>query len=143
MLLNSRTVELTRAFYDWERRGRGWDLYSSPVRLEPPYAARDFRLGSQPPQSPASLKSIFRTFFPGGRSKAKVQPGEYPLPVLDFFKIRPSEDDRHSHDLSQQLLVSLNPTHPVAFEVVGMAGSVHLQVAVPAEDANNIISLKL
>lgn len=37
MLVDSRTVELTRAFYEWELRGRGWARYPYPVGLEPPF----------------------------------------------------------------------------------------------------------
>ena len=28
---------LTRQFYDWERRGRGWTVWSEPVDLEPAF----------------------------------------------------------------------------------------------------------
>ncbi len=38
----SRAVRLTTTFYDWERRGRGWDVWPYPVDLEPPF--RPFRL---------------------------------------------------------------------------------------------------
>src|SRR5579859_4886815 len=31
------TEDLTRNFYDWERRGRGYLQWPRPVRLEPPY----------------------------------------------------------------------------------------------------------
>jgi len=31
-------VLLTEQFYAWERRGRGWDIWPEPVRLEPAYA---------------------------------------------------------------------------------------------------------
>ncbi len=37
MLIDSRTVELTRRFYEWELRGRGWATYPYPVALEPPF----------------------------------------------------------------------------------------------------------
>src|SRR5690242_8023039 len=30
-------VALTRQFYEWEQRGRGWSLWDSPVDLEPPF----------------------------------------------------------------------------------------------------------
>lgn len=33
----SREEMLTRQFYDWEMRGRGWDVRSFPVELEPPF----------------------------------------------------------------------------------------------------------
>lgn len=29
--------ELTRSFYEWEARGRGWQLWDYPVELEPPF----------------------------------------------------------------------------------------------------------
>src|ERR1035438_9314288 len=28
---------LTRQFYEWERRGRGWQVWDQPVALEPPF----------------------------------------------------------------------------------------------------------
>src|ERR1035438_7059131 len=28
---------LTRQFYEWERRGRGWQVFDQPVALEPPF----------------------------------------------------------------------------------------------------------
>jgi hypothetical protein len=28
---------LTQQFYDWERRGRGWQVWDFPVALEPPF----------------------------------------------------------------------------------------------------------
>ena len=33
----TREERLTAQFYDWERRGRGWQLWSYPVELEPPF----------------------------------------------------------------------------------------------------------
>src|SRR5438105_4102030 len=30
--------QLTRQFYAWERRGRGWDVTDHPTTVEPPYA---------------------------------------------------------------------------------------------------------
>ena len=29
--------KLTTDFYEWERRGRGWDVWPFPVELEPPF----------------------------------------------------------------------------------------------------------
>ncbi len=33
----SRAERLTVSFYDWERRGRGWQVWPQPVDLEPPF----------------------------------------------------------------------------------------------------------
>lgn len=37
MFVDSRIVELTRSFYDWELQGRGWAIYPITVALEPPF----------------------------------------------------------------------------------------------------------
>src|SRR5437762_2902537 len=29
--------QLTRQFYAWEKRGRGWKLWDYPIQLEPPF----------------------------------------------------------------------------------------------------------
>src|ERR1700693_6592962 len=33
----SASEALTRQFYEWEMRGRGWQVWSRPVGLEPPF----------------------------------------------------------------------------------------------------------
>ncbi len=37
-----RAVELTASFYEWERRGRGWERYPYPVSIEPPLVWPNF-----------------------------------------------------------------------------------------------------
>lgn len=37
MLLPAGVVDRTRAFYEWELRGRGWAVHPHPVVLEPPF----------------------------------------------------------------------------------------------------------
>ena len=32
-----RALALTRDFYAWEQRGRGWQVWPEPVELEPPF----------------------------------------------------------------------------------------------------------
>src|SRR4051812_30573456 len=46
----SNPEALTRQFYDWELRGRGWTLFDAPVWPEPPFER--FR-GHIPPNLPA------------------------------------------------------------------------------------------
>src|SRR5436189_6291743 len=33
----TREESIARQFYEWERRGRGWQLFDFPVELEPPF----------------------------------------------------------------------------------------------------------
>ena len=49
MLVDSGVIERTQAFYDWELRGRGWDLYPHPVPLEPPFVPPRVRRPPTPP----------------------------------------------------------------------------------------------
>jgi hypothetical protein len=46
-VIPAQAERLTRAFYEWELRGRGWELCPYPTRLEPPF--RPFRWLSSPP----------------------------------------------------------------------------------------------
>src|SRR5688572_11598634 len=39
----SRIELLTAEFYLWEQRGRGWEVYPSPVALEPPFLPFRYR----------------------------------------------------------------------------------------------------
>ena len=51
---------LTQNFYDWEKRGRGWQVWLCPVELEPPF--RPF-FGHILPSSPAQDDTRKPTFF--------------------------------------------------------------------------------
>src|SRR5580692_10489010 len=37
MSCNSSSRALTEQFYEWERRGRGWQVWNLPVEIEPPF----------------------------------------------------------------------------------------------------------
>src|SRR5437016_180268 len=70
---SSSSDALTRQFYDWEKRGRGWQVWEQPVFLEPPF--RPFYghylsavLGSAPDdgRKPTFLSSLVDRVIPSG-----------------------------------------------------------------------------
>ncbi len=48
----TRAEALTRYFYDWEERGRGWLFADRPVELEPPFVPFD------PPSFPGRQERV-------------------------------------------------------------------------------------
>jgi hypothetical protein len=94
--------------------GRGDRLYLYPVKLEPCFMPFD----------------PFRPWT-GDRNPGK----DGHVQELGFLRVRPSDEDRFSADTSEQFLLSLNPSSPWSFEVVGIEGDVEIQLAVPVQDA--------
>lgn len=108
-------------------KGRGGELlYPSPIELEPPFSPFVHERGKP------SSKAV-----PSPEPK-KVGPAE-----LSFLRIRPSEDDKFSAELSEQLLLSLSSEKPLAFEIANVNGRAIAQIAAAHEDidaVNNQIS---
>jgi hypothetical protein len=95
--------------------GRGGDsLFAFPVSLEPNFAPFHHQGGTRR----VGLKSV-RTEVPRGAKSIQ----------LSFLRVRPSPEEEFSHDIGQQLLVSLSPGQPVAFEIAGSQGRTFVQFA--------------
>src|SRR5580704_160895 len=98
---NSAPHELTRQFYAWEMRGRGWQTYPWPVALEPPfrtfighYLSRP-AFGSDDGRKPTFLSSFFDRitpcqaepppgFFSGEPYEPEPEPFAYPAPIAEI-----------------------------------------------------------
>src|SRR4051812_26419816 len=57
--------DLSRQFHDWERRGRGWTVYSEPIRPEPPFRPFEGHFLKGPPavddgRRPTFISSIVK-----------------------------------------------------------------------------------
>jgi predicted DNA-binding transcriptional regulator AlpA len=144
---------LTTQFYDWERRGRGWQILDWPVVLEPPF--RPF-LGHYA-LSPAALDDARRPSFlgrlllepqrggtPAGSAPASagaVDEAE-PEPELFFSEDAVVEietslppDTKVSRERAVALLSRLADTAvPASFEIVGTADAVSVQFTCAASD---------
>ena len=156
--MGSQAEELTRSFYAWELRGRGWQVYDLPVVLEP--AFRPFP-GHRRPRPPAiddgrretTLSVLLGRFF-GGREERLPQPEpeeetsepepeifRADAPLAELATTLPA-DVTVSPAATEDFLVSLAACRfPIAFEVVGLPESVRLQVACREPDRERVTGL--
>lgn len=156
MLLDSRTVELTRRFYEWELRGRGWARYQHPVALEPPFAPFPGHLheatrplddsrrqtwlssfvekllgaSTEPMQTGAALESFPADENPGIPDEAEVAE----------FLIASPEDARIQRSGTLGWLTALSSTnHPIAFELLGGSRRVEVRLATARTEASHVL----
>ncbi len=145
---------LTKQFYDWELRGRGWQVWESPVEPEPPFR-------------PFTGHHIPRNFFaddgrvePTGWRKALFgQPAAVPPilpepspdelePAAEFIQSLPDliemqlalpPNSQPKADVFEQLLSSLHYCRrPLAFEVVGTGESLVMQMVAEHCDVGQV-----
>lgn len=151
-LLESREESLTRQFYEWERRGRGWSVRPFPVELEPPF--RPIILLDPDADNTVDdgrLPTFWSSLFEG--TSRNQDAASYTGPTNEAYLKRIAELDEPSicdyydqefHELqivlpkelkvtksvSEQLLTSLrNCSAPISFEVIGTQKEVSIQMA--------------
>jgi len=152
---------LTRQFYAWEQRGRGWQVWPYPVSLEPPF--RPFFFHYCPPAQPAVDDGRKPTFLSSlvDRLKGRNQPSlmlEQWSDASEDEEIIEAEasawcgDERiveiHvalppkvivSKEIAEQFLLSLSYcTRPVSFEVVGLPTAITVQIACSESDTGQV-----
>lgn len=151
-----RTELLTRQFYDWEMRGRGWRVCSFPVELEPPF--RGIYFYDSAPEGitdDAHIPTFLSRLF-GGDSGPKPLPkpafseqqlleriAELDEPIVcDYYEeefvelqiILPKERKVAKPVVNQLVAAAAYCTHPISFEIIGEAESVVVQMAVTRRD---------
>jgi hypothetical protein len=153
----SREELLTRQFYEWEIRGRGWQVYDQPVELEPAFRPFWFhtipRTGhSDDARKPTIFSSIVEGIFKRKEEcadkAAKIEEELEEQPKLDEeqpeiveFQIAVPATMKISKEITELFLFSLDTcSGPVSFEVIGTEGSVVLQFASRDGDAPYIAS---
>ena len=146
----TREERLTAQFYEWERRGRGWQVWNYAVELEPPF--RPF-FGHYTEPGPATddarKPTILSSLVDGilGRSAAPVPP--VPLeeepesdpepfyedgPILELRVALPA-GTKVAKEAAERLLTSLAyVARPIGFEIVGVKDAIHTQFACGASD---------
>jgi hypothetical protein len=146
----SMTELLTRQFYDWERRGRGWNVWPEPVDLEPPF--RPFFAHSLPRRAVTddgqyeTTLSRLSNLFLGRTAAAQTLPEleDEPEPesaperdqLVSFQVLVPPDLDTDMEHF-EPFLLSLSPCRePVAFEFIGQPGQITIQVTVHPDDAS-------
>lgn len=141
------TELLTAQFYDWERRGRGWQVYDAPVVLEPPYTPfhRYAVLGARPPDDgrketfASSIASLVKSLVTGVQAPAPRTPAhEHEAAAYDndcgaaraeLAVVLPA-DEEVSREAAEQLLLSLSTCpSPVSFEIIGTSETISVQLS--------------
>jgi len=142
--------QLTGQFHQWELRGRGWQVFGEPVSPEPPFVP--FR-GHYQPDAPAIDDGRRPTFLSSLVQKlssklapppvaVEPEPEEEPEPqslvrekLIELQTSLPA-DLTIAKEAFEQFLLNLSLCHePLAFELLGTAGSVNVQLAAGAPDA--------
>ena len=152
-LPEEREGAISRQFYEWERRGRGWQVYHFPVELEPPF--RPF-FYFEPDDSQiiddGRIPSFFSRLIEGNPANTENavarrdgQLEEYAQYIAEadepeFCRYYQDEfiemglvlpvDFKTSKPVSEQLLLSLTyAAHPISFEIIGNSEQIVVQFA--------------
>jgi type IV secretion system coupling TraD/TrwB family protein len=142
--------QLTEQFRQWELRGRGWQVYQSPVTPEPPFRPFDGHfLPPQPAIDDGRRPTIFSSFVAklsqslSGKSQPPPAIEEEPEPepevlirdsLVELQTFLPANLDI-SREVFAQFLSSLSRCHePVTFELLGLEPRITAQFAVHPRD---------
>jgi hypothetical protein len=147
---------IAEQFYAWEPRGRGWVVWDDPVDPEPPFRPFHWR-----PMFPVTAPDDGRkhTAVSGaiewfsnlvmGKQKPEVvevieEEEQPPRPWVEPDRIvelqfRLPEEASFSLDTAEQFLLSLSLCHDqLAFEVIGLADAIVIQIACNEKDEPGI-----
>jgi hypothetical protein len=158
MLIGQQIAEaLTEQFYRWELRGRGWAICPNAVQLEPPF--RPFEGHYLPPEL---IEDDGRIESPGSLFAGKLSRflgfnhPPLPPPVLEEIE-EPENEPAGSAEGLVELQIALPPDYqplgnvfeqflfsigyargPIAFEVVGTAKELVVQITTWVEDSEPV-----
>ncbi|MFA6251034.1 MAG: type IV secretion system DNA-binding domain-containing protein [Candidatus Paceibacterota bacterium] len=148
---------LTKQFYTWEKRGRGWEVFSFPVDLEPPY--EPFFSHSIPYDNATRVlddglrPTIFSRLITGVRNLFISKPiiseeivEDEPVPPFTFddepltaFTVLLPKDQQINFEESLQLLLMLSMSmYPISFEIIGNSSFIKIQFVCRKPDTPNI-----
>lgn len=144
-------ARLTSAFYSWEERGRGWQVWPYPVELEPPFRPFAFHstqleLVTDDARKPTALSSWFEGLF-GSKSPATEPEADVDEPLakraqpfsVSEIQVALPPDVKITADLAEHLLLSLSSCRePVSFEIVGTNEAIVVQFAASERDAPQV-----
>lgn len=142
---------ISQQFYDWERRGRGWQVFNEPVRPEPPFrpftgfwqtsgpALDDGRRPTALSSLAERIKGLVQSQPPHVPSEPEQEEPEAQVfirePLIEFQTILPANLATRREDFEEFLLAMSMYDEPITFEVLGQSSQVSLQFAVHPHDA--------
>lgn len=143
--------QLTDQFYEWEQRGRGWQVFPEPVTPEPPF--RQFNGYRQPsqPVDDGCRPTIFSSFLnklsrklstDAAEPSAISESVEEPAPdilirdtLVELQASLPAKLDISKDAFEHFLLTLSHCREPIAFELLGTADRVVTQFVAAEDDA--------
>ena len=152
--MNSLSDQLTEQFYLWEQRGRGWQLWDSPVELEPPFEPFHLYFPQvHPPfddgRRPTILSSLIESVREGFSPSTPEQEARYEPDIRSFvspapfagdssiceFSVALPLDEKVTTDQTEQFLLALSLCHsPISFEILGQHERITFQFACRERD---------
>jgi len=142
----SLATVLTRQFYDWEERGRGWLLWPEPVAIEPAFApfwhhiprqvslddGREHTFWSRLVARVTGAPNIIAPPLPGPLPDDFLrlpEPDDDDSEIIEY-RLLPSRDDAISGTLAKHLLLHLTASpSPVSYEIMGSDSGIECRLA--------------
>ncbi len=140
--------QVTTNFYVWEQRGRGWDVWDSPVELEPPfepfyhsyrsvYAIDDGRKPTTLSTFADSVKRLLGRSTVGTDASIPEESADLlsPFPFECHFDIKELAigmpvTEKVTPEYAEELLLNLGScSWPLSFEVIGGRDAISVQLA--------------
>jgi excisionase family DNA binding protein len=155
MACHSSEEDLTRQFYAWEKRGRGWQVWDHPVELEPPFRPfwGHYRSGSAAAskddgRKPTFLSGLFDRLKAGsGEPAQEIFPDDVdPAPVavtecqhiIEVEAVLPPETKITKEAAGQFIMGIGHVSRPIGFEIVGTSESIVVQLACAPGDRHQV-----
>ena len=160
----SNIERATATFYDWEKRGRGWEVWDFPVDLEPPFvpfwyhAAVAYQVQAHEKYIDDGKRETVLSLLASGISSIFSPKKENPHEEIDDTPLEPfplKEDDGTLYafgislpkdhqvkpDEAEQLLLMLSMSaYPISFEIIATHTSIILQFVCHETDASYVHS---
>ena len=147
--MGSVDERISQQFAEWERRGRGWQVWPEPVRPEPPFQKfTGYNLAPAQVIDDGRKPGFFASFLDSLHQQVT------PKPPIIVQEAEEPEPERCEHPLAAEFVASLpsklsvsedawrafldathNCTGPLAFELFGKENVVSLQFAASLTDA--------
>ena len=150
MSCNSSSRALTHQFYEWERRGRGWQVWNLPVWIEPAFRPfyGHYIHGAQSENADDGRSS---TFFSRLFERPRANPPELevesepepeymdaPSRLVEMQVVLPPET-KITKDAAEQFLMTLGHlSRPASFELIGTLESILLQLVCAPSDSRQV-----
>jgi len=107
--VSSLSEQLTRNFYRWEKRSRGWKFWDDVVELEPPYEPFYYHWVPRPTvKDDGRIPTLFSSIIEAVRRRIKGSPS--PMPA--------STDDSSSEELEPELFDDSSAIHEMTISLL-------------------------